>query len=67
MEDLSEEFEGDGAEKDFTLTGDVNEIISITVDGTAVSADAYTYDADTKTVSFVTAPADDAVIIVTYK
>lgn len=67
MEDLSQEFEGDGEKTDFTLTGDVNEIISITVNGTAVSADAYTYDADTKKVSFDTAPADDAVIIVTYK
>ena len=67
MEDLTEEFEGDGVTKDFTLTGDVNEIISITVDGTAVSSDDYAYDADTKTVSFDTAPADDKVIIITYK
>lgn len=67
MEDLSEEFEGDGVTTDFTLTGDVNEILSITVDGTAVSADDYAYDADTKTISFDTAPDDDAVIIVTYK
>ena len=67
MEDLSEEFEGDGVTTDFTLTGEVSEILSITVDGTAVSSDDYAYDADTKTVSFDTAPADDAVIIITYK
>lgn len=67
MEDLSEQFEGDGVTTDFTLTDDTSEIISITVDGEAVSSDDYSYDADTKTVSFATAPADDAVIIITYK
>ena len=67
MEDLHEDFTGDGTETDFTLEGDVTEIVSVTVDGVAVSSDDYTYDATTKTVSFDTAPADDAVIVITYK
>lgn len=67
MEDNSEEFTGDGTETDFTLEGDVTEILSITVDGTAVSSDDYTYDETTKTVTFDTAPANKAVIVITYK
>lgn len=65
MADESETFTGDGVEDDFVLTGDVTEILSVTVDGVATSE--YTYDSDTKTITFTTAPADEAVIVVTYK
>lgn len=65
MEDLSETFKGDGTEDDFVLTGDVNEILSVTIDGEATTE--YTYDSDTKTITFDTAPANKAVIVVTYK
>ena len=59
-----ESFTGDGTEDDFTLTGEVGSIISVTVGGTATTA--YTYNADTKTITFTTAPADDAAIKVKY-
>lgn len=65
MEDKSETFEGDGVEDDFVLTGTVNEILKVTVDG--VVETGYTYDADTQTITFTAAPADDAVIKVYYK
>lgn len=65
MEDLSESFKGDGTEDDFVLTGTVHEILSVTVNG--VETDAYTYDEDTQTVTFTEAPANKAVIVVTYK
>lgn len=67
MADLSESFTGDGTEDDFVLTGTVNSILKVTVDGTEVSTDDYTYDADTQTITFDTAPANKAVIVVTYK
>lgn len=67
MEDLHEEFTGDGTETDFTLEGDATEILSVTVDGEAVSSDDYTYDETTKTITFDTAPANKAVIVITYK
>ncbi len=63
-EQNTESFTGDGAEDDFTLTGDVLRILSVTVSGTATTA--YTYDADTKTVTFTAAPANAAPIKVTY-
>lgn len=65
MEDLSESFKGDGTEDDFVLTGDVHEILSVTVNGEATTA--YTYDESTQTITFTTAPANKAVIVVTYK
>lgn len=65
MDDLSESFKGDGVEDDFTLTGTVNEILSVTINGEATTA--YTYDEDTQTITFTTAPANKAVIVVTYK
>ena len=64
MADESETFEGDGVEDDFVLTGTVNEIVSVTIDGVVTTA--YTYDSDTKTITFTTAPDDGAVIVVTY-
>lgn len=65
-DEKSESFTGDGTETDFVLTGDVAEIVSVTVDGVAVSSDDYSFDAETKTISFDTAPTDEAVIVVTY-
>ena len=55
---------GDGETKAFTFTGNIGEIISVTVGGTATTA--YTFDASTKTVTFTTAPANNAAIAVTY-
>ena len=63
MADESESFTGDGETVEFTLTGTVNEILSVTVNGTAT--DDYTY-AD-GAITFTEAPADKAVIVVTYK
>ena len=63
-EQATESFTGDGSEDDFTLTGDVLRILEVTVSGTATTA--YTYDADTKTVTFTAAPANNAPIKVTY-
>ena len=65
MEDLFEQFKGDGTEDDFVLTGDVNSIIKVTVNGTDTTA--YTYDSATQTVTFTVAPANKAVIKVYYK
>ena len=59
-----ERFTGDGTEDDFVLTGTVTTIKSVKVDGTATTA--YTYTAGTKTVTFTTAPANGASIVVTY-
>jgi aminopeptidase N len=63
-EQASETFTGDGSEDDFVLTGNVLRILSVTVNGTAT--DAYTYTAATQTITFTSAPADDAAIKVTY-
>ena len=63
-EQNTESFTGDGSEDDFTLTGDVLRILSVTVSGTATTA--YTYNAETKTVTFTAAPANAAPIKVTY-
>lgn len=65
MADESETFTGDGVEDDFVLTGTVTEILKVTVDGTETTE--YTYDSDTQTVTFDTAPADEAVIVISYK
>lgn len=63
-EQATESFTGDGTEDDFTLTGDVLRILSVTVSGTPTTA--YTYNAETKTVTFTAAPANAAPIKVTY-
>ena len=65
MEDKFEQFKGDGTEDDFVLTGTVDEILKVTVNG--VETSAYTYDSDTQTVTFTTAPANKAIIKVYYK
>ena len=63
MADESETFEGDGETTEFTLTGDVHEITSVTVDGVETE---YTFDAEAKKITFDTAPVDDAVIVIKY-
>jgi len=63
MADESESFTGDGEKVEFTLTGTVTEILSVTVNGTETTG--YTY-AD-GAITFETAPANKAVIVVTYK
>ena len=60
----TEVFSGDGSETDFVLTGDVKRIAKVTVAGQETSA--YTYDADTKTISFTTAPGNGDEIDVLY-
>lgn len=65
MEDKFEEFKGDGTEDDFVLTGDATSILKVTVNGEEVTD--YTYDSDTQTVTFTTAPANKAVIKIYYK
>ena len=60
----TETFTGDGSDKTFVLTGNVSRILGITVGGTATTA--YSYDADTKTVTFTSAPANNAEIKITY-
>ena len=61
-----ERFVGDGTEDDFVLTGTVTTIKSVKVDGTEVAAAGYTYTSGTKTLTFTTAPANGASIVVTY-
>jgi hypothetical protein len=61
-EQATETFTGDGSDKTFDLTGDVLRIVNVTVGGTATTA--YTY-AD-GTVTFTTAPANNAEIKITY-
>ena len=61
-----ERFVGDGTEDDFVLTGTVTTIKSVKVDGTEVAATGYTYTSGTKTLTFTTAPANGASIVVTY-
>ena len=63
-EQATESFTGDGSEDDFTLTGDVLRILSVTVGGTATTA--YTYNAETQVVTFSSAPANNAAIKITY-
>lgn len=60
----TERFVGDGTEDDFVLTGTVTTIKTVKVNGTATTA--YTYTSGTKTVTFTTAPAKDAIIEVIY-
>lgn len=50
-----ETLSGDGATTEFVLANEMAAISSITVDGTAVTD--YTYDVDTHTVTFASAPA----------
>ena len=64
-DDSTEYFEGDGTEDDFTITGTVNNIVSVTVNDVAMTAGTdYTYS--NNVVTFTTAPADGAIIAVTY-
>lgn len=58
-------FTGDGSKVAFILADAIVEIAKVTVGGTVTKE--YTYDASTKTVTFNSAPAADAAIVVTAK
>lgn len=64
VEPVTETFTGDGTEVDFVITGNVDTIVSVTINGTATTA--YTYTAETNTITFTEAPENEAVIVVTY-
>ncbi len=67
MEDeYTDTFEGDGTEVTFTLTNTAKMITGVTVNGVAVDSDDYTFSATNGTITFDTAPADDAAIVVNY-
>lgn len=60
-------FAGDGTETDFVLTKSATKILSVTVNGTEkVETTDYTFDADTNTITFTSAPANKAKIVVDY-
>lgn len=62
-----DEFTGDGTEDDFVLTKTVKEILKVTVDGTAKTEGTdYTFDSDTNTITFTTAPANKKKVVVDY-
>ena len=63
----TETFTGDGTTVAFTLTGTPATLTAVTVnDAVQTVTTDYTYDATTHKVTFTTAPADEAVIKVTY-
>ena len=59
-----DQFTGDGSETDFVLTDAADQFLKVTVDGTETTA--YTYDSDTKTVTFTTAPANKKAVVIEY-
>lgn len=59
-----ENFTGDGVEDDFVLEGEPAAVDKVLVNGTVTTA--YTYDDATATVSFTSAPADEAAIEIRY-
>lgn len=59
-------FTGDGSEVSFVLSDEATEILSVTVDGTAVADTDYSYDSATKTITFDTAPASGKAIVIDY-
>ena len=66
MEDLFEDFTGDGTEDDFTVTGTVTKLLKVTVNGEVVDPEDYTYTEATQTVTFDTAPANKDKIRIWY-
>ena len=63
----TETFAGDGTTTEFTLTGTPTTLTSVKVNDVAQTATTdYTYNATSHKVTFTTAPADEAVIKVTY-
>lgn len=63
--EIIDTFTGDGTEDDFELNQTATEIIKVTVNGETVASTDYTL-AD-NTVTFNSAPANKAVIVITYK
>ena len=65
-DESTEYFEGDGTTVAFELEGTATSIVSVTVNGTAKTAGTdFTFA--TNTVTFASAPADDAIIQIIYK
>lgn len=63
----SASFVGDGTEVEFVIDDEnAKSVLKITVNGTEVDAEDYAFDADSQTITFTTAPADEAVIDVDY-
>lgn len=60
----TQEFDGDGSTKEFTVTDKPQTVTSVTVNGAA--ADDYSYDNTGGKVTFTTAPENTAEIVVTY-
>lgn len=60
----TETFAGDGSETDFVLTGDVKRVAKVTVGGQETTA--YSYASATQTITFDSAPANGAEIVVLY-
>jgi hypothetical protein len=61
-EQATEDFTGDGATTAFTLTGNVERVLGVTVGGTATTA----YTVNGKVVTFTSAPANNAAVKITY-
>lgn len=65
-DESTEYFEGDGTTVAFELEGTATSIVSVTVNGTAKTAGTdFTFASNT--VTFASAPADDAIIQIVYK
>lgn len=63
----TETFAGDGTQTEFTLTGTPTTLTSVKVNDVAQTATTdYTYNSTSHKVTFTTAPADEAIIKVTY-
>jgi len=62
----NDSFEGDGTTKTFNLSAYAIELTSVTVDGTVIPEEDYGLDADSRTVTFVTAPSNQSDIVITY-
>ncbi len=67
-ENRTESFSGDAEQVAFplTTTESVLGLTSVTINNVAVNPNEYSYNADTKTITFSTAPADNASIVIKY-
>lgn len=62
---IIDSFTGDGTETDFELNQTATTIVKVTVNGVEVASEDYSFA--NNTVTFDTAPADESVIVITYK
>ena len=65
-DEFTDNFTGDGSNDDFVLTNTAKLIMSVTVNGVVVDRDDYTFTAATNTLTFDSAPANNAAIVVNY-